>query len=486
MKPQLLTLLLSLQLCGLSLSASDFTVRVAGRMLETHDVLVDEVVNARHHTETSCFSLLVSDFLEPQQVEVVWHKATAETPLQSVRIRPLSCGIEPVIVNDSTLRFTLSEPRDLSIEVNGDIYHNLQLFASRPLRPDVKMPKASKRGPDLKAPVVVFPRGRHELPDGVMKARSGQTIILQEGAWVVGSIVCEQVRDVRVMGRGVIRPEGRGPGVHIRHSRNVLVEGIVTTQVPTGGSDSVTIEGVRCITHYGWGDGLNIFASNHVTLRRCFCRTSDDCMTVYATRAGYYGGCHDILVEDCTFWADVAHPIMIGIHGAASYEAENHRRDPRKIGDDDVIRDTIRNCVFRNLDILEHNERQVDYQGCMAIICGDNNVIEDITFDRIRVDRIRQGALLALRIFHNLKYCQAPGQSISRVLFRDVQFAGGGELSIIEGYDKERRVSDVRFENLTVEGVKITDTMPSKPSWYKTTDMCRMLLGSFVDGVRFE
>lgn len=468
------------------MQATDFTVRVAGRTLQTYDVLVDEVVEARHHNETSSFACLVSDFSEPQQVEVTWHGVAQGHAVQSLRIRPLSLGILPTMVNDSTFRFTLTEPHDLSIEVNDDIYHNLQLFASRPIRPDVKMPKASKRGLDLKAPVVVFPRGRHELPDGVMNARSGQTVILQEGAWVVGSIICDQVRDVRVMGRGVIRPEGRGPGVQVRHSRNVLVEGIVTTQVPTGGSDSVTIEGVRCITHYGWGDGLNIFASNHVTLRRCFCRTSDDCMTVYATRAGFIGGCHDILVEDCTFWADVAHPIMIGIHGAASYEAENHRRDPRKLGDNDVIRDTIRNVVFRNLDILEHNERQVDYQGCMAIICGDNNVIEDITFDRIRVDRIRQGALLALRIFQNQKYCQAPGQSISRVLFRNVQFAGGGELSIIEGYDKERCVSDVRFENLTVEGVKITDTMPTKPSWYKTTDMCRMLLGSFVENLSFQ
>lgn len=482
------TLIFILLFVGTStlMQATDFAVRVPGRTLQTYDVLVDEVVEARHHNETSSFACFVSDFSEPQQVEVTWHGVAQGSPIQSVRIRPLSLGILPTMVNDSTFRFTLTEPRDLSIEVNGDIYHNLQLFVTRPYRTDVKKPKPSKRGPNLTAPVIVFPAGKHILPSDTLFARSGQTIIVEDGAWVEGTILCDHVRNVRIVGPGVVRPKGRGFGVEIRHSRQVRVEDIVTTQVPTGGSDSVTIEGVRCITNYGWGDGLNIFASSHVTLRNCFCRTSDDCMTVYATRKGFIGGCEDILVEGCTFWADVAHPIMIGLHGAASYEAETHQRDPRKRSDDDVICDTIRQVTFRNIDILEQNERQVDYQGCMAIICGDNNVIEDITFDDIRVDRIRQGALLALRVFQNEKYCQAPGQCIQRVLFRDIQSAGGGELSIIEGYDVARRVSNISFVNLQVEGIRISDDMPTKPRWYKTTDMCRMLLGSFVDNVRFE
>ena len=485
MKTNLILSLLAAGACS-ALQASDFSVRVAGRTLQTHDVLVDEVVDARHHNETSNFAYYVSDFAAPQQVEVIWHGVSQGKSIENIRIRPLSLGIVPTMVNDSTFCFTLSEPRDLSIEVNGDIYHNLMLFCSRPYVTDVKKPKPSKRGPNLSAPVVVFPAGRHALPDGRMSARSGQTIILEERAWVEGTIVCDQVHDVCILGHGVLRPEGRGFGVEIRHSRNVRVEGIVTTQVPTGGSDSVTIEGVRCITNYGWGDGLNIFASNHVTLRRCFCRTSDDCMTVYATRKGYIGGCEDILVEDCTFWADVAHPIMIGLHGAASYEAETHLKDPRKLSETDVVCDTIRRVMIRNIDILEQNERQVDYQGCMAIVCGDNNIVEDVTFANIRVEPIRCGALLALRIFHNQKYCQAPGQAIRHILFRDIQFAGGGELSIIEGYNDERRVSDIRFENLSVQGIRISDRMAGKPSWYKTTDMCRMLLGSFVDDVKFE
>ena len=455
---------------GWTLQASDFTVKVGDRTLPIHDVLVDEVIDARHHNETSTFAYLVDEFLKPQQVEVVWHGVARGQTIEAVRIRPLSLGIVPTMVNDSMFRFTLTEPKDLSIEVNGDIYHNLQLFASRP----------------CKAEGVVFPAGRHIIEGDTLFARSGQTIVVEEGAWVEGTILCDNVRDVTIIGNGVIRPRGRGFGVEIRHSRNLRVEGIVTTQVPTGGSDSITIEGVRCITNYGWGDGLNIFASSHVTLRNCFCRTSDDCMTIYATRKGYIGGCEDILVEGCTFWADVAHPIMIGLHGAASYETECHLKDPRKLHDEDIIRDTIRNVLIRDIDILEQNERQVDYQGCMAIVCGDNNVVEDITFDDIRVEPIRRGALLTLRIFQNQKYCQAPGQSINRILFRDVQFAGGGELSIIEGYDVQRQVSNIRFENLQVESLCISDTMESKPKWYKTTDMCRMLLGSFVENVSFE
>ena len=195
---------------------------------------------------------------------------------------------------------------------------------------------------------------------------------------------------------------------------------------------------------------------------------------MYATRKGFNGGCRNITMENSTLWADVAHPIMIGLHGSAA-----------ELGTD-APADTIQNLMYRNIDILDHQEKQIDYQGCFAINCGDNNLVKDITFDNIRVEDFRQGQLFNIRIFFNEKYCKAPGTCVKNVLFKDVVYNGSGdEVSIIAGYNQDRKVSDITFENLVINGVKISDDMPGKPKWYKTGDMARIFIGEHVDNVRF-
>ena len=44
-----------------------------------------------------------------------------------------------------------------------------------------------------------------------------------------------------------------------------------------------------------------------------------------------------------------------------------------------------------------------------------------------------------------------------------------------------RRVSNVRFENLVLNGVRVCDAMAAKPKWYVTTDMAGIYVGSHAD-----
>ena len=219
---------------------------------------------------------------------------------------------------------------------------------------------------------------------------------------------------------------------------------------------------------YGWGDGMNVFASNNVLFDGVFCRNSDDCTTVYATRMGFNGGCRNITMQNSTLWADVAHPIFIGLHG-----------NPEK-------NEIMENLNYINIDILDHKEKQVDYQGCLAINVGDNNLVRNVRFENIRIENFRQGQLVNLRIFFNKKYCAAPGRGIENVLFKDITYNGeNAELSIIAGYNEERKVKDIRFENLRINGEVIYDDMPGKPKWYKTGDMARFFIGEHVEGMTF-
>ncbi len=445
---------------------TDFSVSVrqdggTWQHVAVYPVKVDEVRGVKHHVETA--SMAYFDFDGTADIRIIHLRDSVE----SARVRPLSYGITPAVSGD-TLTFTIDRPRNLSVEVNGDIFHNLHLFAN-PLdkhRPSAKeIRKAGRKGSRL----VYFGPGVHRLPGDTLRIESGQTVYIDGGARVFGQLIADGVSDVRFYGRGEVHPSGRGEGIYIKRSRNIDADGVIVTQIPVGGSDSVNISNVKSISYYGWGDGMNVFASDNVRYDRVFCRNSDDCSTVYATRKGFNGGCRNIVMENSTLWADVAHPIMIGLHGNAEKP------------------DTIQNITYRNIDILDHQEKQLDYQGCFAINCGDNNLVRDVTFDNIRVEDFRQGQLVNIRIFYNKKYCLAPGAGISNILFKDVSYNGSGdELSIIAGYSDDRKVSDITFENLKINGTKIHDDMPGKPKWYKTGDMARIFIGEHVDNVVFR
>ena len=106
----------------------DFTVRVrkpGGKWQELYEynVKVDEVKEAKHHVENA--SMCSFDFSGEVEVAVTSNRAAAK----KVKIRPLSYDIKHEI-KGNTVYFRLSQPRNISVEINGDIFHNLQLFAN--------------------------------------------------------------------------------------------------------------------------------------------------------------------------------------------------------------------------------------------------------------------------------------------------------------------------------------------------------------------
>ena len=200
-----------------------------------------------------------------------------------------------------------------------------------------------------------------------------------------------------------------------------------------------------------------------------FCRNSDDCTTAYATRTGFSGSVHNVRMKNSTLWADVAHPIFIGIHG------------------DSQNMDSIVGLTYENIDILCQSEPQVDYQGCLAINCGDNNLVKDVLFDNIRIENIHQGSILQVKVGYNSKYCTAPGRGVENVTFRNIRYYGEQPyLSIINGYNEDRKVKNITFEGLKINGKAIYDTMPGKPGWYSTCDFVPIFVGNHVENIKFN
>ena len=442
---------------GVSLN-DNFTVKVrhsggAWKNLPSYLIKVDKVEGVRHVPLPS--SMATFGFEGKVEVSVTYNKGE----IRKACVRPASRGIETV-VEGNTLTFTLDKPGNFSVEVNGDIFNNLHLFAN-PIETDV---------PDKKdKDVIWYGPGIHRPDSGeVFRIPSGKTVYVAGGAVMMGQLLMDSVENVRLLGRGIVDHTVK-MGIRISNSKNIYVEGLFATQCATGGSEHVTIRNVKSISYYGWGDGMNIFASRHVLFDNVFCRNSDDCTTVYGTRLGFTGASSDITMRHSVLWADVAHPIFIGIHGDT--------KNP----------EVLENLTYEDIDILDHKECQLNYQGCMAINAGDNNLIRNVRFENIRIENFRQGQLVNLRIFYNEKYCTAPGRGIEDVLFKDITYTGDhAEISIIEGYNEERKIKNIRFKNLKINGTVISDDMPGKPKWYHTGDMARIYVGPHVEGVVFE
>jgi hypothetical protein len=424
----------------------------AWRSIAVYMVWVDKLSNTLHSQEKAAMSYF--DFSGEVEVAVTFNKGI----VKQARVRPLSFHI-PHSVNGKTILFKLNKPANLSVEVNGDIFHNLHLFANPvdDFKPDVRDTN-----------LLYFGAGIHEIKGNILHVPSGKTVYLAGGAILRAQILIENAQHVRVLGRGMVDQSVK-MGVRIANSKNVEIDGIFCTQCFTGGSDSVTIRNVKSMSYYGWGDGMNVISSSNVLLDGVFNRNSDDCTTVYGTRLGFTGSSRNITMQNSTLWADVAHPILIGTHG----------NSPQP--------DVLENLNYLNIDILDHKEQQIDYQGCLSIDAGDNNLVRNVRFENIRIEDFRQGQLVNIRVFFNSKYCTAPGRGVENVLFKDITYNGRhAGTSIIAGYNEERKVKNIVFENLIINGRLISDDMKEKPAWYKTADMANFAIGEHVEGVVFR
>ena len=430
-------------------------VRIGGgewKDIDTYAFKVDRVANTKHNAEIT--SVAKFEFEGKVEIQV---KSIAQD-IKSYKIRPNSYGIQAV-QDGNTLTFSLDRPRYLSVEINGNIYQNLQIFTDQVL----EKPKV-KRKKDL----MYFGPGIHDFKGDSIHIASGKTVFIDNGAIIKGWLSTYGSQNIRILGHGIVMP-GHHEGIMVRYSKNVYIDGPLTTQLPIGASDSVTVKNTKVMSWYGWGDGFNIFASNNIHQEHLFARTSDDCSTIYCTRKNYHGGCKNITIKDCVYWADVAHPIMIGLH---SETPENEE---------------ITNVLYDGIDILEHAENQIDYQGCIGINDGDNILVKGITFQNFNIENIRKGMIVNMRVCFNKKYCTAPGRGIEDITLRNIAYTGElPNMGIIAGYDQSRMVKNIHFENFSINGKVISDDMPGKPAWYKTTDMANIYVNDHVENITFS
>jgi len=418
------------------------------------------------------------DLDKPQEASMVYFNfdGTVELAVQKnngvfskVAVRPDAKGLKPVI-KDGIAYITLHRPENLSIEFDDDRLHNLHVF-THAIRKDMPATPARlssndiEKGetPDLTQKVVFFGPGIHS---GEFRLRSHTTVYIHGSAILKNPLLLDGVEDVKVISDGLF------DGVEmmtIRNSRNVEIDGPIFINQPHGTIRCITSQdlverNIRSIGAGQWSDGLGHFACERVTISDSFIRTSDDCLTFYNHRWDIWGNTRDVKVSKSTLWADVAHAVMIGIHGntptAGHPQAE-----------------VLERLRFSDIDILDHDEDEPDYEGALGIMAGDDNLVRDVVFEDIRVERIEEGKLFNLKIAYTAKYNTSPGLGIENVTLRNIKYSGRGSPSaaMITGHDAARKVKNVILDNVTIGGKKISKPEPGV-----------LEMNEFVEGVQFR
>jgi hypothetical protein len=422
----------------------------------------------------------------------------AARDIRWVDVRPKAAGIQASF-KDSTIKFHLTRPTQLSIELNGSLRAPLFLFANAP----------EVNRPDKADPAVIYFEGGKVHYPGIIRVKSNQTVYLDGGAVVVGVIEAKGASNIRVLGRGVLdgtynnrfndslirAAAGNSAllqnmnGTYHRFldfvdCNNITIDGITlhnstSWQVVPIHSTGVRISNIKIVSDQASDDGIDIVRSKNVQIDNCFIRTKDDCIAIKAhldyPKTEAVDG---VLVQNCTFWNALwGNGLEIGFELNAA---------------------EIKNIVFRNSDIIH-----VEAGAAISIHNAGTGHVKNVVFDNLRIEDARQklfdfaifrsqysedgtrdeaerkryylnGAwdgVLAVPAAQKNHHAQFRGQ-ISDVLLKNIQITDGlFPYSVFYGFDAQHNVSRVTIQNLTVHGKKITSLSNAKLSLENTSSV---------------
>jgi len=377
-------------------------------------------------------------------------------PFRTAAVLPARAGIQPD-VKDGCVRFSLAEPRHLTLTLDGDDSAPLHLFVGEP-------EGQPRRRDDPN--ILFFGPGLHTLRR--LPVRSGQIVYLAGGAvlraalnpdekgtfsekWNVmfypGAVFdIHNAENVRICGRGILdgslMPHPACNLIRIADSQDVSVEGIVLRDAPNWNciiqrSRNVRVDDLRIVSGRLNSDGINSVNSQAVRIRRCFVRNHDDSIVVKTIEPA--PPAEDIRVEDCVIWNDWGYALGV------TYET----------------RAAVRAVRFHRCDILFARH------WCMGIHASDSATVSDVSFSDISVDELAMAhaakdayaaltpepKLLRLAIVRDVWGNDPEPGHIRGVSVENVNVTGERlPTSEILGFNDEHAVENVRIRGVRLRG----------------------------------
>jgi hypothetical protein len=362
--------------------------------------------------------------------------------IEAVNVRPLKYNIKPDIdVKNHTVSFVVDTPDAYTVEFNNSVHRAVHIFAN----------EIEENAPDPDDENVLY-IGPGEWNIETIVPLEGQTIYIAGGAVVHGTISCNTVNNIKVYGRGIIDGssekgwKGRNAKVPIiiNNCNNFSVSGIIELNsncwaVQAYDCIGGTIDNLKVITARPNGDGISLQSCKSVTVKNSFLRTWDDTLVV----KNYDANSSTLRFSNIQVWTDLAQSMEIG------YETNKGNKEKSVI--DDVL--------FEDITVLHNFHKPV-----ISIHNADNTTVKNITYKNITVEDASVGQGDGTQYLIDLEVLQNDGWSTTsdRGQVTDVTIDGlnvlyGNDIlpSLIQGYDKDHKVSNVTIKNMTVKGQKI-------------------------------
>lgn len=339
--------------------------------------------------------------------------------------------------------------------------------------------------------VIYFGKGIHDA--GVIELKSNQTLFIDEGAVVYACVHARDAENIKIIGTGIldnsknkevilhevktgggffdVQNAERQDTIRFEYCNNIVIDGITIRDsleynISPILCRDISVSNVKIIGCWRYNsDGIDPHGCVNVHIDNCFIRTFDDSICVksfseeYADEREHNGQTYyvtdNFLAENCVIWNDWGKCLEVGV---------------------DTQSDEIKNIIFRNCDIIHAAAVALDVAN-MDYGEQKNILFEDIY---IEADKIHQPPVtqetdemefpynpksdflpLAMQctIENHNEYSRGKAErgQLHDVTFKNI-FISAKRMPPCKflGYDSEHMVKNITFENIVVNGEKLT------------------------------
>lgn len=463
-----------------------YSVLIEGEPCATYQTPVDYQGQRDH------FSNFETDAAGNCEVTVV----TTGPAITTAEVLPLRHGIEPNVVNGSTVTFDVTDTTQYTLILNDDWLNPLNVFANPydfdPPNPGDVEHFYGEGVWNTKPNGAAFGSfwGEHRL-------LAGEQCYVHRNAWVNGKIfagpatagIGPTMEGVHVFGYGVVDSTGStstmGPGrpAQIGNLIGGGIDGLTLIGNRHWGctiaeSYDVALRYTKMLNYYkagpvgekGTPDGIDVVGSSLIEYDHPFIRAADDCIAIKTSKNGFPGsfpnGAWRGNVEDIWVHDGVFHGGNGGNGFDIGYETFNNSTD----GTTPLIDPTtgqqiayIRNLAYQRNDFIRKTfDPAINYRcAVLGIHSTDNTPITNVLWEDINVDHFSDlDSLVWVGSGGWDSYTYGQRGPIDLVTLRRVNFRSGTSTEDFhfEGGGGAGQITNVTLDNVYNRGSKVTNT----------------------------
>ncbi len=201
--------------------------------------------------------------------------------IQKLEILPAHLGIDSK-VSGNKVNISLKKAANFYVKINDNYVYPLMVFANEVIDWEVD-PLDEK---------VRYFAGDSLYEEGEIHLHSGETLFIEEGAYVRGCVIAEKASEIRICGNGILEgsmfPQMERPAISLNDCRNIQIEGLISLDPSFRNLVLNRCTNVEVRDFKGIGtrerrmsdDGINIIESCDVIIDRAFINTRNNCIAL--------------------------------------------------------------------------------------------------------------------------------------------------------------------------------------------------------------